>query len=63
MRKHAKRLTLHRETLRSLTGEHLHDVDGGRFVTQNCPCTRTCDSCSPCTLGQSCVTGNLDCEG
>ncbi|MBW8878659.1 MAG: class I lanthipeptide [Acidobacteria bacterium] len=56
MNKRVKRLSLHKETLRSLTDEHLHGVAGG-FITQVCPCSKTCDSCSPCTLGQSCVAG------
>jgi hypothetical protein len=61
MKKHVKRLALHKETLRSLAGEHLDGVAGG-FVTQVCPCTHTCDSCSPCTLGKSCFSGNLGCR-
>ena len=52
MKKHARRLTLNRETLRRLAGEALEDVAGG-IVTQPCPCTHTCASCSPCTIGQS----------
>jgi hypothetical protein len=60
MNKKAKRLTLHRETLHSLTGERLRDAAGG-FPTQGCPCTQTCLSCSPCTLGDSCVSGDPNC--
>ena len=60
MKKRVKRLSLHKETLRSLTGEQLDGVEGG-FVTQVCPCTRTCETCSPCTLGQSCVSRSPVC--
>jgi len=60
MNKRVKRLSLHKETLRSLTGEHLHGVAGG-FVTQACLCTRSCDSCDPCTFGPSCVSGDPAC--
>jgi hypothetical protein len=58
MKKHARRLTLNRETLRLLAGETLQEAAGGIvIVTQGCPRTHTCDSCSPCTVGQSCVSG------
>jgi hypothetical protein len=60
MKKYAKRLTLHKETLRFLAGEPLHNVAAG-YVTQNCPCTQTCGSCFPCTLGDSCVSGDPNC--
>ena len=53
MRKKAQRMTLHKETLHRLDTEGLLVVAGG-IVTQACPCTKTCDSCSPCTLGASC---------
>jgi hypothetical protein len=56
MKKHARRLTLNRETLRLLAGEALKGVAGG-ILTQPCPCTQSCDSCYPCTIGQSCVSG------
>jgi hypothetical protein len=56
MKKHARRLTLNRETVRLLAGETLQEAAGG-IVTQACPRTHTCDSCSPCTIGQSCVSG------
>ena len=61
MRRRVKRLTLHRETLRDLTPGTLEQVAGG-IVTQACPCTKTCDSCSPCTLGTSCVSGDPGCS-
>ncbi|HEX4495060.1 MAG TPA: hypothetical protein VIE43_05260 [Thermoanaerobaculia bacterium] len=58
MKKQARRLTLNRETLRLLAGKPLEGVAGGvGFVTQHCPCTQTCDSCYPCTVAQSCVSG------
>lgn len=60
MKKQARRLTLHRETLRFLAGENLPGVAGG-FFTQACPCTLTCASCFPCTLGDSCVSGDPGC--
>jgi hypothetical protein len=57
MKKQTKRLTLHRETLRYLTAEHLQEIAAGRVFTVGCPCTRTCDSCIPCTIGVSCRSG------
>ena len=56
MKKHARRLTLNRETVRLLAGETLQEAAGG-VITQPCPCTHSCDSCFPCTIGQSCVSG------
>ena len=58
MKKHAKRLALNRETLRLLAGEPLQQAAGGIVPpTQTCPRTHTCDSCFPCTIGQTCVSG------
>ncbi len=57
MKRRVKRLTLHRETVRDLTPKTLEEIAGGGFQTVPCPCTHTCDSCSPCTIGQSCVSG------
>ncbi len=56
MKRRVKRLTLHKETLRDLAPKALEEIAGG-FVTQVCPCTHSCDSCFPCTIGQSCVSG------
>lgn len=49
MHKKAKKLQLHRETLRNLTERNLKEVVGGATIARTCE-TFTCDNTCECSL-------------
>lgn len=60
MRKRARKLSLHRETLRNLQARDLRRVAGGESneIMTTCACTETCPSdCFGCTASCGCSGG------
>ncbi|HEV7509291.1 MAG TPA: class I lanthipeptide [Thermoanaerobaculia bacterium] len=55
MKKHTRKLSLHRETLRHLQSNNLQVARGGTANTNEilttCACTDTCGSCQGCGTG------------